>query len=119
VNNQTIATDALTVFEGGTSSTLANGRRVEIEGRLAGGVVTATKVHFADPPAPAEDAEVEGSITDFVSVARFKVKGQLIDATGASFKNGGPADLANGLKVHVKGPVAQGVLKAKTVEIDR
>lgn len=119
VNNQPITTTAATVYEAGTAASLANGRVVEIEGRLADGVVTASKVHFADPPLPGEDAEVEGRITDFVSVARFKVEGQLVDATAATYEHGGPADLANGLKVHVKGPVTQGVLLARTVQIDR
>lgn len=119
VNNQAITTTAATVFEDGSATSLANGRVVEIEGRLADGVVTASKVHFADPPSPGEDAEVEGRITDFASVASFKVEGQLVDATAASFSNGGAGDLANGLKVHVKGPVSQGVLRARTVEIDR
>ena len=119
VNNQAITTTAATVYEEGSATSLANGRLVEIEGRLADGVVTASRVHFSDPRRPGEDAEVEGRITDFVSVASFKVEGQLVDATAASFSNGGAGDLANGLQVHVKGPVAQGVLRARTVEIDR
>ena len=119
VNNQAIAADSLTAYQGGTAASLANGRMVEVQGRLAAGVVTATLVRFPEPPESGGSAEVEGRITDFVSVASFKVQGQLIDATAATYSHGGPADLVNGLKVHVKGPVSQGVLKAKTVEIDR
>ncbi len=119
VNNQAIATDSLTRFEGGSAASLANGKLVVVEGRLAGALVTATLVRFPEPPESGGNAEVEGRITDFVSVSNFKVKGQLIDASSATYSNGKPADLANGLKVHVKGPVMQGVLKAKTVEIDR
>lgn len=118
VNNQAITTTAQTVYESGTAANLANGRRVEIEGLLAGGVVTATKVHFADLPS-AEPAEVEGRITDFVSVSNFKVQGQVVDASAAVFSNGRASDLANGLKVHAKGPVTAGVLRARTLEIDR
>ena len=119
VNNQAIATTASTAYDEGTVSGLANGRSVSIAGRLANGVVTATTVRFSESSTSSADAEVEGGITDFVSVSSFKVESQLIDASAAAFSNGRPSDLANGLKVHVKGPVTQGVLKARTVEIDR
>ena len=119
VNNQAIATDSLTLFQGGSAASLANGKLVEVEGRLAAALVTATRVRFPEPSESGGGAEVEGRITDFVSVSNFKVKGQLIDAASATYSHGGPADLVNGLKVHVKGPVMLGVLKARTVEIDR
>ena len=119
VNNQAITATASTQYEDGSATDLASGRRVRIEGTLQNGVVRAIRVQFAERSDTGEDAEVEGSITDFVSVSNFKVKAQLVDATAATYSHGGPADLANGLKVHVKGPMAQGVLKAKTVEIDR
>lgn len=118
VNNQAITADSLTTYEDGSASSLANGRRVDVTGRLSGGVVTATRIVFREPPESGENAEVEGRITDFVSVSNFRVQGQLIDASAATYSHGGPATLANGLKVHVKGPITAGVLKAKTVEID-
>lgn len=119
VNNQPITTTGATAYREGTAAGLANGRRVTIEGALAAGVVAASTVTFSDPPPTAEDAEVEGIIQVFVSVSNFTVKGQVIDATNARYSNGRPADLARGLKVHVKGPVQQGVLLARTCEIDR
>lgn len=118
VNNQAITTTAQTAYESGTAANLANGRKLAIDGMLAGGVVTATKIRFTDAPST-EPAEVEGRITDFVSVSNFKVQGQLVDASAATFSNGRAADLANGLKVHAKGPVVAGVLRATRVEIDR
>jgi len=118
VNNQAITTNAQTAYESGTAASLANGRRLAIDGLLAGGVVTATKIRFTDTPT-GEPAEVEGRITEFVSVSNFKVQGQLVDASAATFSNGRASDLANGLKVHAKGPVTAGVLRAKTLEIDR
>ena len=81
--------------------------------------MTATKVHFADAAPPSEPAEVEGRITSFVSVANFKVEGQVVDATSARFSGGRASDLANGLQVHAKGPIVAGVLRATTLEIDR
>lgn len=119
VNNQAITTTVQTVFESGTAAQLANGRRLEIEGQLAGALVTATKIHFADSAPPSEPAEVEGRITSFVSVANFKVEGQVVDATAARYSGGRASDLANGLKVHAKGPITAGVLRATTLEIDR
>ena len=118
VNNTPITTTAQTAYESGSASGLANGRRVAIDGMIAGGVVTATKVRFTET-ASSEPAEVEGRITDFVSVTNFKVQGQLVDASAAAFENGRPSDLANGLKVHAKGPVTAGVLRATKLEIDR
>ncbi len=119
VNNQAITTTAATTYREGTAAELASGRRVEVTGSLANGVVTATTIRFTDELEPAEDRELEGLVSEFESVARFKVKGQLVDASAASFENGRASDLANGLKVHVKGPVSQGVLVARTLEIDR
>jgi hypothetical protein len=118
VNNQAITTNAQTAYESGTAASLANGRRLAIDGLLAGGVVTATRIRFTETPS-SEPAEVEGRITDFVSVSNFKVQGQLVDASTATFSNGRASDLANGLKVHAKGPVTGGVLRARTLEIDR
>lgn len=118
VNNQAITTTGATAYREGTAAGLANGRRVTIEGLLAGGVVTATTITFSDPPPVAEDAEVEGTIQVFVSVANFTVKGQVIDATNARYSGGRATDLAKGLKVHAKGPVKQGVLQARTLQID-
>ncbi len=118
VNNQAITTNAQTVYVSGSAALLGNGRRLAIDGMLAGGVVTATTIRFTDLPT-AEPAEVEGRITEFVSVSNFKVQGQVVDASAAILSNGRASDLANGLKVHAKGPVTAGVLRARTLEIDR
>ncbi len=118
VNNQAIAAGAQTLFEGGTAADLANGRRVTVDGLLWGGVVSATRVAFLREPTSGQDAEVEGRITEFVSVSNFKVQGQVVDATAATYSHGGPGDLANGLQVHATGPITGGVLRARTLEID-
>jgi len=46
VGTQAVQTTGSTVFENGTASDIAMGRKVEVEGPLAGGVLTATKVSF-------------------------------------------------------------------------
>ena len=108
------ATQAL--FKEGVAADLANGRRVGVIGTVTGGVLVAASVEFKSAP-PATNLEVEGAITDFVSVANFKVAGQLIDASTATIASGTVADLANGRKVGVVGTITGGVLRATNVEI--
>ncbi|MEO8305112.1 MAG: DUF5666 domain-containing protein [Betaproteobacteria bacterium] len=103
-------------FEGGIAADLANGRSVAVQGVVIGGVVAASKVSFKSASSEST-LEVEGSITAFSSIANFKVAGQSVDASSARISNGTAADLANGRRVGVVGPVANGVLRAATVEI--
>ncbi len=116
VNNQPITTTAQTTYDDGRASDLANGREVKVTGTLLAGLVTATRIEFES--SGGEQAEVEGAISAYVSIANFTVKGQVIDASAAVFENGSPAKLAVGRKVHVKGPVAGGVLKAATLSME-
>ena len=58
---------------------------------------------------------VEGTIGDWVSGAKFKVQGQWVDASAASFAGGVAADLGNGARVVVVGVVKGDLLKARTV----
>lgn len=111
---QVDATGAM--FEGGTAADLANGRRVGVEGTVSGGVLAARKVSIKAAPTAAT-LEVEGTITDFVSPASFKVAGQWVDASKATVRNGTVADLANGRKVEANGTVVSGVLQATAVEL--
>ena len=101
---------------GGTAADLANGRRVQAEGTLTGGILVASKVSIEDAPT-AQALEVEGPITAFVSIANFKVAGQTVDASKAAFTNGTAADLADGRRVAAKGSLVAGVLQATTIEI--
>lgn len=103
-------------FEEGRAADLANGRQVEVKGTMSGGVLVASKVIFKGDR-PATTLEVEGAITDFVSVASFKVDGQAVDASTATITSGTLADLANGRRVGAKGPLVGGVLRATKVEI--
>jgi hypothetical protein len=48
VGNQRVVTTGSTRFEGGVASDIAVGVKLEVEGVLAGGVVTASKVEFGD-----------------------------------------------------------------------
>jgi hypothetical protein len=104
-------------FDGGKASDLANGKRVSAEGTLSGDVLLASKVEFKDDDS--SETVVEGTITDFVSPASFKVAGQPVDASGAAFDGGTSADLANGRRVQATGTVnAAGILVARKIEIE-
>jgi hypothetical protein len=119
VSGQRVAADAGTVYVGGTAASLANGVTVTVTGTVAGGVLLATRIEVqAPPPESPSQAEVEGYITDFVSAANFKVNGQKVDATGATYEHGTAATLANGIKVHCTGTITAGVLHAALVQID-
>lgn len=48
IGNQAVVTTAGTRYEGGTAADLIVGTKVEAEGAIAGGVLTATKVSFRD-----------------------------------------------------------------------
>lgn len=46
VGVQPVQTTASTIFEGGTASDIAPGKKLEVDGALAGGILTATKISF-------------------------------------------------------------------------
>jgi hypothetical protein len=119
VNGQAVSANAQTVYVAGTAATLANGMRIAVTGTIAAGVLSASRIEFKAPAETENNTQVEGYITNFVSVSNFKVTGQVVDATGAVFENGKPADLANGLKVQATGKISSGVLKAVKIEISR
>jgi hypothetical protein len=106
-------------FVNGTAADVADGRVVTVRGVLGNGIVQATSVEFhASAPPTAATVELEGPITDFASVADFRVEGQRVDASAARLSGGTAASLANGRRVHVKGPLSGGVVKAQSVTIE-
>lgn len=104
-------------FEDGNAGDLANGRTVEATGVVSGGVLRATRIKFASQSGGTE-LEVEGAIESYTSPASFRVSGQTINASGATYRNGTAADLAVGRKVHVTGSLVAGVLAATRVEFE-
>lgn len=100
----------------------ANGMNVEVAGRsFANGTLTADRLRDHDRDrlhmVDGDGVEVEGYVADFVSIANFKVNGQVVNAANATIKNGTTTDVANGVKVEVEGTMAEGVLVAKVVVI--
>lgn len=96
---------------------LANGMTVEASGKgYVGNVLTADRLRDRDrdriswPDGVA--IEVEGYVTDFVSISNFKVDGRVVNASSAVIRNGTATDVANGVRVEAEGPVVNGVLVA-------
>jgi hypothetical protein len=101
---------------------LANGMNVEAAGRnFANGLLTADRLRDRDrdriQTLDGDGIEVEGYVSDFVSIASFKVNGQAVDASSATFRNGTAADVLNGVKVEVEGSMVTGTLVARVVII--
>lgn len=96
---------------------ISNGLEVEVKGTLAGTTITATRIKqdddlFADN---VDKVSLEGIITDFVSNGDFRIAGQRIDASGATFDPAGLV-LGNGVEVEAEGPIVNGILQAIKVE---
>lgn len=94
----------------------AKGTAINGQGQL---VATEVESESGDLPtgSPGDDAEVEGYIRDYVSVASFRVAGVTVDASGAVFEDGSAVSLANNVKVEAEGGFnAAGVLVARKVE---
>jgi hypothetical protein len=68
---------------------------------------------------PGAMAMLRGPISDFDSVASFKVNGQQVDASAAVFRGGTAEQLENGKVVRVKGALDAGVVRATEVEFLR
>lgn len=103
-------------------ATVVNGAlvRVKLQTAQQGSTWIATQVGSATVQiADQAEAEVEGFITEFVSLGNFKVQGITIDASGSNvvFANVTPAQLANGSRVEVEGVTAAGVLVARKVAL--
>ena len=102
-----------------SAASLANGVTIEVKGNLVAGVVNATSVEIKSSPAPeAVEFEATGNVSAFVSVSSFTVGGQKIDASAATFERGAAANLANGVRVQVKGTLSAGIVKATRVRFE-
>jgi hypothetical protein len=104
-------------FSGGKASDLANGVSVQVQGTLQNGVLVASTVQVQGSSG-SQEIELEGLITNFVSVSNFTVAGRVVDASSAKFSDGTAADLANGKSVEVHGTLNGQVVQATEVEFD-
>lgn len=108
---------------GGPVGALGNGVKVEVGGVVSGGVLKATKLKIRHVPGTGGPASFEliGNVGAFSSSSDFRVKGQPVNAGGAGveFVNGTAANLANGVKVDIRGTqIVNGVLMAASVTFE-
>lgn len=103
---------------------LANGAiaRLKLQTVQQSGFWVVTRAAIGKPVIPdGTEAEVEGLIGAFASLASFEVDGRRVDASGAQvqFKHGTASQLADGLRVEVEGRVVDGVIVARKVNIKK
>jgi hypothetical protein len=99
---------------------LAVGTQVKVDGVMANGVITATKVEFegaaqSDNDDSRRPNRIEGRVTAFNSLADFAVDGIPVNASGAERVRG---TVAVGVFVDVRGIVVDGVLIANRVKVE-
>jgi Domain of unknown function (DUF5666) len=104
-------------FSNGTSSDLANARKVRVTGVFQGGVLKATDVKFAKSQGDAL-VELVGPVSSFVSSNSFLVRGVPVDASGTavSFTNGILANLGDGVAIKLKGAVVNNIVIPTSIE---
>jgi Domain of unknown function (DUF5666) len=112
-------------FTNGTATDLADGRKVEAEGHFMGGVLHAEVIEFKNtvPTTPASNAqrsiEIDGRISNYRSPTDFTLKGYAVDASRAIVKLPRGLVIGAGTRVHVKGAIADGVVRATSIEYDK
>ncbi len=100
VGNQVVHTNVYTLFIDGTAADIALGQKLEAEGSLENGILYAWEVEFWEP----DQIEVEGFVTDFISVFEFTVGDQVVRTDEETvFEDLEPEDIALGIKLEVKG----------------
>jgi hypothetical protein len=115
VDSQVVQTDEDTLFTDGTADDIVLGAKLEVEGRLEEEVLFATEVEFWDP----DQVEVEGLVTDFVSVFEFTVGEQAVQTDeNTVFEGGTPDDVALGVRLEIKGRLAGDILVADRVSFE-
>jgi hypothetical protein len=95
---------------------ITTGLRIEVHGTAQGQLLKATAL-VVESEQKLDEAEIEGVIEQFISLANFVVRGQRCDATRAAIDKGRTGDLKAGVKVKVNGTKAGDVLLVTSLEI--
>jgi hypothetical protein len=104
----------VTSLPGATSTALVVGSRAVIRGTKEATTLRATEARVI-APSDKIAYQLSGGVTDFVSRASFKVRGEAVNASAASFIGGTVTDLAAGKRVRVIGVAGAGALDAVEV----
>jgi uncharacterized protein DUF5666 len=117
VNSQRVVTNGSTVFAGGLQSEIVVGTKLEVEGSLAGGVLTATKVKFKESVRIESNATVTGSTITLDGLPGITVTANAFTefkSTAATAANLAPL---NGRNVRIRGR-ASGATSVIATEIE-
>lgn len=114
VNSQRVVTTGTTQFLGGLKDEIVLGAKLEVEGSLAGGVLTATKVKFKESVRLESNASVSGSTLTLEGIPGVTVTAN----TFTEFKNTAASlALLNGRHVRIRGR-ASGLNSVIATEIE-
>ncbi|HBX72921.1 MAG TPA: hypothetical protein DEG86_08045, partial [Halieaceae bacterium] len=104
------------------SVAVSEGQLVEVQGTLAEGLITATRIELDGDPASrftdGATVQVQGAVTGYLDSASFQVGGVEVDASNAMLQPAGLI-LANGAVVQINGIWEAGRLLANTVQSRR
>ena len=117
-NLGSLTVDASSATQDDLPNGLADGLYVEVKGTYdtATNTLTATKVEAEDDSVEdADEFEIEGIITDYISDSNFKVNGIPVDASSAS-REPSTLVLANDSRIEVEGAIINGILIADEIE---
>jgi hypothetical protein len=95
---------------------VAAGLRIQVRGTQQGQLLRASALE-SESEQTLGQAEIEGAIQQYTSLASFVVRGQRCDASAAAITQGKASDLAVGVKVKVEGTKAGDVLRVSRLEI--
>lgn len=106
---------------GGPASSIGNGVKLDVVGRMVQGELMAERLRIRHVPGTGGPVvyEATGPVAQYQSLSNFRVNGQLADASGSnvSFVNGTSLGMRNGVRVRVSGSkVLEGVLVVTQVE---
>lgn len=127
-SDQTFQIGALTVRYGSaslvaplTTATLANGMlvRVRAAGEPSAGAVSATQIGnwYTLPTTMGRSGNLGGLVTDYASLASFRLLGVAVDASSARITGGLASSIGNGVKVEVSGAMENNTLKVTALKI--
>ena len=119
--NDLIVDYSLADISGLPGGALADGLLVEVEGTLdaTGGEMLATEIELADEieVEDADQIEVTGFVTDFVSAFEFTVGDLVVEVDeDTEFIDGTAEDVALGVKLEAEGSLVDGILSAEEIE---
>lgn len=106
-------------FDDGTAG-LAVGVRVEVKGRVSGGVLIAERVKIKDRNKVNNlEFELYGTASN-VTATTFEVRGVKVNFTGTTlFRNGSAANLVNGAQIEVKGVASNSTASSTSINATR